>query len=329
MEPNCSLRKTASKFGTEHKWRSGMRSLHRIDPRREFLFIVFGLLIVSQMVVTSCGSPDASPNRTANEAPSNPTANAQTSPTPDLATVNRVDQMAVGTAANFRAPNGKVFKVVLRAEEPEFPAQPDNETNTAAHAPSNHVCDGDAFDGSDRKASKTKPSDAVVENFDDLSTFINTLKSDKDMGQDHQPEISTGPASIRVSEERRNVQIGRAWLYTFSRESDEDFHVIIGTTDDKETAKFFNVEISGLPASSSSAFGELNDARTTFKDFFGLTQCSGGYTADLLDNPQEVKITGSPFFDKLHFDGHAPIGPTYARSSSYWEIHPVTKIVFK
>ena len=289
---------------------------------------LFGTVAISLVGLSSCGSSNTSTNN-GNVATAPTNSSSSPTPTPALPTVTRLDQTTVGSTTNFQAPNGKVFKVVFREAEPEFSAPATGpDSNTAAHASHNHVCDGEAFDGSDRKASKTKPSDAQVEEFANLSDFINTLAPDDEMGN-HQPEINTGPTSTRVSEEKRNVHIAQAWLYTFSRESDEDYHVIIGTTPDKGTAKFFNVEISGLPGHSSNAFAELNEARNTFKDFFGLAQCAGGYTADMMDNPQEIEVTGSPFFDKLHFDGHASIGPEYARSTSYWEIHPVTSIVFK
>jgi len=297
------------------------------DGEHALSAFLFGATIVFLAGLSSCSSPATSNNGTANTVTSTPTPTQTT--TPELPTVTRLDQMNVGSAANFQAPNGKVFKVTFREAEPEFPVLPDGNTNAMPHGPGSHPCDGESFDGTDRKASKIKPSTAAVEDFENLSDFIDTLASDDDMGVNHTPAIGTGATSTRVTEEKRNVHIASAWLYTFSREGDEDFHVIIGTTNDKETATFFNAEISGLPGNSASAFAALNEARTTFKDFFGLTQCSSGYTADMMDEPQEIEITGSPFFDKLHFQGHGSIGPSYARSSSYWEIHPITEIVFK
>ena len=175
------------------------------------------------------------------------------------------------------------------------------------HGPGSHPCDGESFDGTDRKASKIKPSTAAVEDFENLSDFIDTLASDDDMGVNHTPAIGTGATSTRVTEEKRNVHIASAWLYTFSREGDEDFHVIIGTTNDKETATFFNAEISGLPGNSASAFAALNEARTTFKDFFGLTQCSSGYTADMARDILDRGTThrGLPPDARRHRSGHA------------------------
>ena len=59
------------------------------------------------------------------------------------------------------------------------------------------------------------------------------------------PDVSDGPDSDRTPEEERNVRV-RAFLYAASRESDNDFHLIVG--DEGDQAKMMTMEVSGLPS---------------------------------------------------------------------------------
>ena len=43
--------------------------------------------------------------------------------------------------------------------------------------------------------------------------------------------------------------------------------MILGTTDNKSTTVFFNMEISGLPASNSKAYAKLKATRDAFTGF--------------------------------------------------------------
>lgn len=151
------------------------------------------------------------------------------------------------------------------------------------------------------------------------------------MGKTLVPPIDKSTTSKRVAEEKQNVHIKKAWLYTFKREGDEDYHVIIGSTANKNTATFFNIEISGLPATGTTGYTAVKSARKEFKNFFfGLnSSCQSSYAPGFMNNPVEIEVTGSLFFDKLHFDGKQSIGTGIAKPKSYWEIHPVSKIAFK
>jgi hypothetical protein len=267
-------------------------------------------------------------NTTANaNFTANANANAATTPNPNLPTITKLDQLQTGQSANFQAPNGKIY--IVTAEPQEGENEMENVDTIAAAA--NPPCDSDKFDGKDRKKAKLSVASPTPEDFDDLADLIaSPLPTDEAMGDDHVPAIPTGQTSARGAEEKRNVHIETAWLYTFAREGDEDYHVIIGTTSDRQTADFFNVEISGRPANSAASFQTLKAVRQEFKDFFGLNDaCSGGYAAAFKDDPVEIELTGSLFFDKFHYAGNATIGPSWARPTSYWEIHPVTGIVFK
>ncbi len=232
----------------------------------------------------------------------------------------------------FHARNGMSYTVVSRPVE-AADTLPSAAGGGMAHmmaaGKKNKPCDGDQFDGNDRKAAKLSIATAASEDFTDLGGLIATLPTDASMGTTHTPAISTGSTSNRVTEEKRNAHVQTVWIYTFTREADEDYHVIIGTSATRSKAKFMNMEISGLPSSTVSSFAKLQKVRDDFESFFGLHgKCISGYAKDLLDNPVKVEVTGSLFFDKLHFDQKAAIGPAEARSSSYWEIHPVTSITF-
>jgi hypothetical protein len=307
-----------------------------MQDRIKFL-IVF--LLPATLFLSSCGTnqPNSSnnPPNTVSNASNQPTQ----SPTPELKTITKMDQMEDDSSAVFQAPNGKTYTVVSEKAEPETDTEMESQPKVAAGNESlklgakkkkNEACEREEFDGKDRRAAKISVDGAAVEDFDNLADFIKTLPSDQKIGDELKPPISSGETSRRVKEEKRNVHIKTTWLYAYKRESDEDYHIIIGTTPDKQTAVFFNVEISGLPAKTSASFKKLNAARTSFKEFFGIAdKCSGDSYKKFINQPIEIEIIGSAFFDKLHFNGKGAIGPQDARAKSYWEIHPLSSIVFK
>ncbi len=221
--------------------------------------------------------------------------------------------------------NGKTYKVT--GVEPGFEKDSTTEArnDNLRASKKNKPCDSESFDGSDRKAAKISiaPGNAIT--YNTLADFIRSLPADADMGN---LNISAVPESKRVAKEKHNVHIIKAYLYTYTRESDEDYHVILGTTDNKTTAVFFNMEISGLPASNSAAYAKLKATRDAFTGFFKIHGCVYGYVP-VFNPPVEVEVTGSIFFDALHYLHHNKIGPKGYHPTSYWEIHPATEIKFK
>jgi len=221
--------------------------------------------------------------------------------------------------------NGKKYKVT--GVEPGFEKDSSSESGarmaTASHP--NKPCDSETFDGNDRKAAKTSISPGKATTYATLAEFMQSLPADADMGK---LNIATGPTSKRVAQEKHNVHIMKAYIYTYSRESDEDYHVILGSTENKTTALFFNIEISGLPASNSAAYTKLKSVRDSFTAFFNIQDCASGYVP-IFYPPVEVEVTGSIFFDALHYSHHNTIGPKGYNPTSYWEIHPATEIKFK
>jgi hypothetical protein len=188
---------------------------------------------------------------------------------------------------------------------------------------------GDNFEGTARKAAKLSIANAKTEKFTDLKNLIKSLTPDDEM-RDHAPKIGTGAKSGRVEEEQRNVRVN-AFIYAASRESDNDFHLIIGRDPNKTPEMYMTMELSGLPPSSSASFAKLNAARDAYKTFYNenLGGNLPGLKYSFYDPPIPVTIDGSLFFDMSHAKGQAP-GPKSLKSRmpTIWEVHPIIKMVF-
>ena len=184
---------------------------------------------------------------------------------------------------------------------------------------------GDNYAGTDRKAAKLSKAEGATEAFTDLQDLIASLAPESTM-INHKPPIKTVATSGRVKEEQRNVSIS-AFLYASSRESDNDFHLIVGRDQTLTPEMYMTTEVSGLPPKTDPAFDftDLNAARTAFKKFFGAKLPGAGY--DFYDPPIPVEIEGSLFFDMTHAKGARP-GPQSLKSRMpvIWEIHPATSI---
>ena len=189
---------------------------------------------------------------------------------------------------------------------------------------------GDNFAGTDRKAAKLSISAANLENFTDVKDLIGQLVPEAKM-KAHKPPIKTTATSGRVKEEERNVHVD-AFIYAASREADNDFHLIVGRDPNAAPEMYMTMELSGLPPAASAAFAQLNSARDSFKAFF-KNHAGGalpGPKYDFYDPPLAVTIEGSLFFDMTHASGSRP-GPASLKSRMpvIWEVHPISKIVFK
>ncbi|MEI6488818.1 MAG: hypothetical protein WCP52_07645 [Bacteroidota bacterium] len=175
-------------------------------------------------------------------------------------------------------------------------------------------CDGDDFDGEARIGAKLTLGTGEVEKEISVNDFLSTFSGSP----------SLDDTSPRSAVEQRNIQV-TGWLYTYAREGDEDYHLIIGNSNKKTGLKLMSAEISGLPKSTASSFTKLSDARTQFTQVIlhGENYCSG-FTKKLLKNPIKVTITGSVFYDTHHASGGSGTG--IYKSTTPWEIHPVTSI---
>jgi hypothetical protein len=184
---------------------------------------------------------------------------------------------------------------------------------------------GDNFAGKARKAAKLSIVQGKTERFADLSAMVKSFAPDQSMIH-HKPPITTTATSNRVKEEQRNIRV-KAFLYAASRETDNDFHLIIGRDPRLTPELYMTMEVSGLPPKNSPSFSALNTARNSFKTFFGAHL--PGTTYDFYRPPVPVELEGPPFFDMTHATGQRP-GPQSLKSRmpTIWEVHPVTSIKF-
>lgn len=244
-----------------------------------------------------------------------------------LDTITDIQLLSDKGHAVYKTPSGKCYAMYFVPDSTDAAenSTPDSAASMtfAVRAASNRRCDSDAFDGRYRSEAKTSIYGGTIKKYTTLARFMNTLKDDEFMATEHNPQITT--SSVRVIEENKTVRIARAYLYAFSKQTDEDYHLIFGTSNNPETARYFNAEISGVPADEQSpAYAILLGVWNDFSDHIGGDRCSSGYY--FFDDPQRVELSGSLFFDKEHYN--EAIGPANARPLSAWEIHPITKLKF-
>ena len=270
-----------------------------------------------------------------------------------LPVVSRLDDLPALGKAVYRAPNGTErvlnFKPKQERDDSEINYFPDNNTSLYAGSSSgiqsvkdpvtNQPCDAEGcpqhcqFDGSKRKEAKTVISGSNNTTYSSLNILFRDFV-------DHHPD--SGMKSLvannqaRIAEENKNVTINSAYLFCFSKESDEDFHLVIGTKRNKNAAnnRFFIVEISGLPHPGSTSYSALDLAHQNFFSLIGDTYCNGSgyFWFDNGNQPLRIKLKGSLYWDTEHWSTthNAPYahGPSEVQSrlTTVWEIHPVTFI---
>lgn len=189
----------------------------------------------------------------------------------------------------------------------------------------------DDFCGSYRADPKTtylKASDGTMVPFEHVGGVSDLLgrllPSDDAMREKYDWGISSAPGD-RVPEELRNVQLDAYIVAVKPCEDDRDYHVIIK---DENADEYMNVEVSGLPtngvglADFKRARGEIESVLT---DANSSSTC-GRYNKP--DQPIHVRIEGSVYFDGDHRAGcqSGCPGPSYAKPSTVWEIHPVYSV---
>ena len=174
----------------------------------------------------------------------------------------------------FRAPTGNYysFDVAGAVTHEDY----DKEyIMTDAGMVENPPCNHDYFDAVDRPGAKTTPARAEIEmNSNPRTVFSSLMRNEAGLAQRFEfPENGRGPG------ENRNVHFERLYMYTFTREGDEDYHLIVGTTPTPRTAFIFNIEISGLPRRADNyGYRQLAKARKDFEDFLGINgTCKVGY----------------------------------------------------
>ena len=210
-------------------------------------------------------------------------------------TITNLSQLT--TNAIYKAPNGKTYHVSFEPEQPTLLGNHRRIGNARAIANTtaapNVACDnGNKFDGTYRSTAKRSIANhnAASTNLAKLITRVQAIDNES---------IAVTSTSPRTTIEDSVVTLVSVFLYAIAREADEDYHVIIGTSATASTANFFNVECSGLPPTSNSAFSKLNAVRKKVVDFLGGEErCTSGYLK--FTPPIKVKIIGSLFYDKGH-----------------------------
>ncbi len=176
-------------------------------------------------------------------------------------------------------------------------------------------CADSTFAGQARKGAKTSVVKATTEDFATVSALINGLAKDAVV------RSKLTSRSARIAEENRYVRLVKdTYLFALKKESDNDYHVIIGDNKNPKKATFFNVEVSGLAASNK----QIAAVRKAFEQQF-VNLCSSSYVL-FAANPIKIQIEGSVFFDVDHKPGQ--IGPAGFQPATSWEIHPISKIAF-
>lgn len=223
------------------------------------------------------------------------------------------------------APKYRIIHTNEMDEYEEAAASPTAFAAAAAALPK-----GDSFKGTQRKAAKLSIAKKKMETFKDLKTLIKSLAPEADM-INHDPPIKRDAKSDRVTEEKRNVRVS-AFIYAASREDDNDYHLILGRNPNASPEMYMTMELSGLPPASAKSHKKLKAARDAYKKFYddNLGGDLPGLRYDFPDPPIPVTIEGSLFFDVSHATGSRP-GPKSLKSRMpvVWEVHPITKMVFK
>lgn len=231
------------------------------------------------------------------------------------------DQASIVAQSGFTSRRGNKYTILQTSElDPyEKPLAAEEMASQGAA----RLQPGDDFAGTKRHDAKLSIVNAPTEQFDDLQKLLASLAADSKM-EAHQPPLKDDPNFQRVKEEQRNVRV-RAFLYAASRETDNDFHFIVGR-DPKSPPAYMNMELSGLPPKASSTFARLNAARSAYKTFVQNQLPGAGYHH--YDPPIPIDVEGSLFFDVTHAHGPHP-GPEKIRPKTIWEVHPISHIVFE
>jgi hypothetical protein len=211
------------------------------------------------------------------------------------------------------------YRLTTTHENDDFSEPAEVSSNIAALARGGHT--GDKFTGTDRRDPKTSVAIGDPKSYATVAALRSSLMPDSDMLD---LGIGKAPDSERVPVEQHNVTVV-AVIYAISKESDHDFHLIVGDPECDSGDCLMNVEVSGLPSTDSVDYATLKAVRSKFLAFFdGTDPGTSGY--DKSDPPIPVTITGSVFFDVDHKAG--AVGPSGRRPTSAWEIHPLTNMDF-
>lgn len=181
---------------------------------------------------------------------------------------------------------------------------------------------GDIFAGKTRTDAKTSIASGGLKSYSTIAELRSSFPTDTFM---RGLGITEAPDSERTPQEQYNVSV-EGYIYALSKETDNDFHLIVGDKNCTTGSCMMNVEVSGLPQHTTDpSYSTLSAVRTKFLAYFNGQEPSRAYKT--FDPPIAVALTGSVFFDVDH--GAGVVGPPGHKPSSAWEIHPLTDITFE
>jgi hypothetical protein len=209
----------------------------------------------------------------------------------------------------------------LRINRGEAPERPRfilfGATPAAARGPASEIFPPTSY----RAVAKTSFAAGAARNFTSIPALFGPLPTDAAMTQQFPALVRrTGNTSPRVELEKRNVKVP-AWIYWIARETDHDFHIILGSTSQFGTATvFMNSEVSGLPSDNPTR-SPFPQRRTGIRAILANHENANG----LFVTPVPVTVTGSLFWDGEHRSPNT-VGPEGLQPSKAWEIHPIKQL---
>ncbi len=183
------------------------------------------------------------------------------------------------------------------------------------------------FEGSDRKTPKTTVvHGGDTRTFDGVDELIAYFETPERKQERWWGKMITKQTDERNAIELVNVTVRNAWIYEISRQPDNDYHLLIGVSPDKDDGRYINAEISAINPDSDDAA----DLWSLRKDFVEQYQHHEGKPVPKTkrfaqpQTPIHIRLTGSIFLDADH--GRSAVGHGEIKNFTSWEIHPITKI---
>jgi hypothetical protein len=232
---------------------------------------------------------------------------------------------AVGPTRTFVF-KGKTYLAVDTNERGESEEKELRVPSGAALAP-RRPSDGEHFAGSARREAKTSFVSGNPQPFNSPGAVLDSiLQGDDPSTNDSAMRAKLHASSPRAPEEQRNVTV-TGFLYATKKETDNDFHLLIGDNPNGGNGRFMTAEVSALPVATSASTPQFERVRDQYKEFFRNTgQQLPGSNYRIFPDPVPVTITGSIFFDVDH--GIGQVHSHNAAPETVWEIHPVSDLVF-
>jgi hypothetical protein len=283
-------------------------------------FIVLAILLFG-----ACKSNDQnqeSSSTTANTATTNTGDNKPVVITHPIDTIQKLSDSFTGDSAYMKVSDNK-FIIVYAATDSLENFERITFGPSCPSVNDDIKCKSDTFEGCVRGKVKTTMLTNTNKTFPtikELLADLNSVSSDEVMKA---KDISGTEDSKREPEEKRNVLIKKAFLYTIYREPDNDFHIIIGDSPKFSESVFLNIEVSGTPrGASATVINKFMKVRNKIKNHPNIGDLKCNSVRSLKASPFLITdLSGSLFFDDQHSAGS--VGQGDAKPKTAWEIHPV------